>query len=301
MNDIKDQKIHFLKGLVFGALSFTLWGLLPLYWQLVQALSAYQVFAHRVVWSFLVLIPLLVYRREFSGFMVMLKTPKNWLLVLPMAFFISVNWLTYIWSVTQGYVIEASLGYFINPLVLTAFGTIFFKEKLAPLQWIAIGFAGLGVAIKTLSYGQVPWIAIILAVSFAIYGVLKKRSPFNATQGLAFETLIVGIPSIFYILLIESQGSGIHGNLPMMFWLLIAVSGLATATPLVLYGESTKHLPLTYLGLLQYIAPTISLILGIYVFKEPFDTTALLAFSLIWLGLLLFTYASFKGTKGGGA
>lgn len=278
-----------LLGLVLGGLSFTIWGLLPLYWRLVQALSPYQVFAHRVVWSFFFLLPILYYRREARAFFGLLRSPMAWLKIMPLAIFISVNWLTYIYSVTQGYVVEASLGYYINPLVLTAFGMVFFREKLTFYQAIGILLAAVGVVIKTLAYGQVPWIALILAISFASYGLLKKLSPLNSTMGLTFETLVVGIPALLYLFWMEGAGQGIVGNLPLYFWLLIGVSGIATATPLLLYGEGTKRLPLKYMGILQYISPSISLVLGITVFKEAFPLESLIAFSFIWLGIFIFS------------
>lgn len=280
-------------GLLYGGLSFTLWGLLPLYWKLVQALSPYQVFAHRVVWSFGFMLPILYYRKELRSFFEMARSPRYWVKLFPLAFFISVNWLTYIWSVTQGYVVEASLGYYINPLVLTAFGMVFFKERLTKLQALGIVFAFVGVIVKTVAYGRVPWIALILAFSFASYGLLKKLSTQTSTVSLSFETLIVGVPSLIYLLWMESAGSGIVGNLPASFWLLIGLSGIATATPLLLYGEGTKRLPLKYMGILQYISPSISLALGVAVFGESFDSSNWIAFGFIWIGVVLFSLSGF--------
>lgn len=167
MSNPSNTRKQTLLGFLYGGLSFTIWGLLPLYWQLVQALTPYQVFAHRVVWSFFFLLPILAFRKELKTFYELLINPKVWIKLVPAAIFISINWLVYIWSVTQGYVIEASLGYYINPLVLTCFGIIFFKERLTKMQALGIGSAAIGVIIKTLSYGQVPWIALILAFSFA--------------------------------------------------------------------------------------------------------------------------------------
>ncbi len=297
MNNTQNTRQQTIIGLIYGGLSFTLWGLLPLYWRLVQALSPYQVFAHRVVWSFFFLVPIMAYRKELNDFLKLVKSPKAWLKIAPAALFISVNWLTYIWSVTQGFVIEASLGYYINPLVLTIFGMIFFKERLTRLQAIGIVAAAIGVMIKTLAYGQVPWIALILAFSFASYGLLKKLSPLNTTIGLSFETLIVGMPAMVYLALMEGANQGIVGNLHVSFWLLIGLSGIATATPLLLYSEGTKRLPLKYMGILQYISPTLSLILGITVFGENFDQTALIAFLFIWLGVVLFSLSGLLNKK----
>ena len=210
-------------------------------------------------------------------------------MVLP--FFISINWLVYIWAVNNGYVLESSLGYFMNPLVLTLFGHFFFKEKLTTLQKVGMGFALAGVLAKTVLYGRIPYIGITLAISFAAYGVMKKKAQVDSMTGLAFETLIIGIPALFYITFVETSGVGITGNLPGSFWFLIALSGIATATPLILYAEGAKKLPLSTLGFLQYIAPTITLFLGIYVFGETFDYRSFAAFGLIWVGLVIFSYS----------
>lgn len=290
-------KKSYLIGLFFGAASFTIWGLLPLYWKLVASLTPYQIFSHRVVWSLLFITLILLLQKELKGFFALLKQPKMWLKILGPACFISINWLTYIWSVNNGYVIESSLGYYINPLVLTIFGFIFFKERLNRLQITGIALAALGVIYKTLTYGQVPYIALILAVSFAIYGVLKKFSQLDSVKGLGFETLIISIPSLFYLLGQESAGLGISGNLPLHFWLLIALSGIVTATPLIFYAESTKRLPLNVVGFLQYISPTLSLFLGIFVFKETFDFNSLISFILIWSGLIFFSLSQYLAVK----
>lgn len=193
--------------------------------------------------------------------------------------------------------IESSLGYFINPLVLTAFGAIFYKERLTKLQFIGIGLATVGVLIKSIYYGQIPYIALVLAFSFAIYGLLKKKSKVDSLNGLAFETLVIGIPALIYVLQTEFSGSGIAGNLPSYYWGLIAMSGVATATPLLLYAEGTKRLPLSVVGFLQYIAPTIMLFLGVIVFKEPFNQSDLFPFVLIWIGLMCFSYSQYKLLK----
>lgn len=288
------ERKRYVEGLIMGASAFILWGLLPLYWKLVKAISPYQIFAHRVVWSFVFVMVILSVRQLLPTFKKTIENPKNWLGILGPAFFISINWLLYIWAVNNDYVIESSLGYFINPLVLTLFGAVFYKERLTKLQMTGITIAGAGVLLKSVVYGQVPYIALVLAFSFAMYGLLKKKSSLDSLNGLAFETLIIGIPAILYILFIESQGNGINGNLPWYFWLLIGISGIATATPLLLYAEGTKRLPLNVVGFLQYIAPTIMLALGVVVFGEPFSKGDLVPFVLIWIGLVCFSYSQYR-------
>jgi len=289
MNDKK-----YIEGLFFTGTAFVLWGLLPLYWKFVSVITPYQIFVQRVVWSLLFLVILIGFKNGLGSFINVIKKPENWLKVLGPSIFISINWLVYIWGVNNGYVIETSLGYYINPLILTVLGGIFFKEKLNRYEKIGISFAVLGVVMKTVMYGRVPYIALILAVSFAIYGLLKKKSSFDSLTGLGFETVLIGVPSLVYLIFTEQSGNGITGNLEWTFWLLIATSGVATAVPLLLYSEGTKRLPLSVIGFMQYIAPTIMLFLGIFVFKEPFDLKALTPFVFIWIGLGFFTYSQYK-------
>lgn len=291
------DKKEYIKGLISGGLAFTLWGLLPLYWKMLKVISPYQIFAHRVFWSLIFIWTILLYKGKLKSYFKTISNKETLKGVLAPAIFISINWLTYIWGVNNNYVIECSLGYYLNPLVLTMFGAIFFHERLGRLQKIGLGFAVVGVMIKTLSYGKVPWLALILAVSFAIYGLLKKKSGYSSLMGLGFETLIVAIPATVYLLFVEATSKGIIGNLSPWFWLLIATSGMVTAVPLLLYAEGTKRLPLTVVGFLQYIAPTIGLFLGIFVFKEPFKAIELIPFSLIWLGLACFSYSQYHMLK----
>jgi len=288
------DKKRYVEGLIMAIIAFTIWGLLPLYWKLVNAITPYEIFSQRVVWSFLFVMIVIALKGNFVALKNIIKEANNWLKVIGSAVFISINWLTYIWSVNNGYVIETSLGYYINPLVLTLFGAIFFKEKLDRLQKIGIGFAATGVVLKAIMYGQIPFVSLVLAFTFAIYGLLKKKSHIDSLNGLAFETLIVGVPALIYLVSVESSGQGIVGNLKPSFWFLIALSGIVTAVPLLLYAEGTKRLPLNIVGFLQYIAPTIALILGIYVFKEPFDTKAMFPFVFIWIGLGIFSYSQYK-------
>jgi len=291
------NKKEYIKGLIYGGLAFIIWGLLPLYWKLVKALNPYQVFTHRVFWSVIFVSIVMIYKHQFKDFLHLLKDRKNWFVTLGPAFFISINWLTYIWGVNNGFVIETSLGYYMNPLVLTLLGAIFYRERLDRLQAIGIGLAGIGVLIKVFAYGDIPVLALVLAVSFAIYGLLKKKSKFSSLTGLGFETVIVGLPASIMILFTEVSGQGISGNMHASFWGLIALSGALTAIPLLLYGEGTKRLPLKIVGFLQYIAPTIGLFLGIFVFNEPFSMNELVPFLIIWAGLICFVVSQVRMLK----
>lgn len=288
-----DRK-KYLQGLLYGSAAYFMWGFLPLYWKLVSALSPYQIFAQRVVWSCLFVVVLLRLTGGLKPFLEKLKSQKTWVGGLAAAAFISVNWLTYIWGVNNGFVVECSLGYYINPLMLTLFGRLLYGERMTRLQGAGIFSALLGVALSTWFYHRIPVIGLTLALSFAVYGVLKKRSGLDSLQGLTLETLIVGAPSLVYLIYSETGGLGITGNLPAWFWGLIALSGVATSVPLLAYAEGAKRLPLNVLGFLQYISPTIGLILGVTVFGEPFDGRSLISFGFIWLGLGLFTWSQIR-------
>lgn len=291
-----DRK-NYIAGLIYGASAFTMWGLLPLYWKLVSAITPYQIFAQRVVWSFFFITFILLIRKRLPILKAALKSGNEWRKILLPSLFISINWLLYIWAVNNNFVIETSLGYYINPLVLTLFGYVFYKERLNTHQKIGIGLAAIGVTVKTVLYGKLPIVALVLAVCFGTYGLLKKKSNLDSLTGLGFETMIIGFPSLIYMGMMEFSGQGITGNLPGSFWLLIALSGIVTATPLLMYAESTKKLPLNVVGFLQYISPTIALMLGIFVFGEPFEIGSLIAFSFIWIGLGFFSYSQFKLLK----
>jgi chloramphenicol-sensitive protein RarD len=285
-----DRK-EYIQGMIIGVSAYLIWGLLPLYWKLVGQISPIQIFSHRVVWSFLFISIIMIVWKKGEAFRKEISSIRNWLYFLWPSIFISINWIVYIWAVNNGFVLETSLGYYMNPLMVTLFGSLYLKEKLSRLQKFGIGFASLGVLIKTITFGKLPIIALVLALSFSIYGLLKKKSRVDSLTGLAFETLIIGIPSLIYMIIVETSGKGISGNLPVSFWPLVMMSGVLTALPLLLYAEGLKKLPMTVMGFIQYLSPTIGLILGVFVFKEPFDLSSLIAFGLIWIGIGFFIYS----------
>lgn len=288
-----DRKTY-LEGLMSGTMAYLIWGLLPIYWRMVHALSPYQLVAQRVIWSLIFVALLLRVKGRLRAFRSVLLRRDIWLNGTAAALFISVNWLTYIWGVNNGYVIECSLGYYLNPLVLTVFGMLLYKEKMTSLQGWGLLLAAVGVFLNTWFYHKIPVVGLTLALSFAVYGVLKKRSGLDPLDGLALETLVVSGPASAYVLFAEVTGLGITGNQPYWFWALIALSGVATAVPLLLYAAGAQKLPLTVMGFLQYISPTIGLILGIFLFKEPFSSRSLLAFGFIWAGLVLFMVSQYR-------
>ncbi len=218
-----------------------------------------------------------------------LRKPRVLLTYTLTAVLLSVNWLIFIYGINSGQVVETSLGYFINPLLSVALGVVFLRERLRPMQWFPVGLAALGVLYLTLQYGSLPWIALGLAFSFGVYGLIKKIAPLGSLHGLSLETGIIFIPALLYLLYAESQGNGSFGHLGLNVTLLLAFAGVITALPLLLFGLAARSIPLTMLGILQYIAPTVQFLLGIFLYQEPFTVTRLVGFSIIWLALLIFT------------
>jgi chloramphenicol-sensitive protein RarD len=278
------------KGVLYAIGAYGLWGFLPIYWKALQAVPAIQILSHRFVWSFVFLITLILLRSEWRSFKTAVSDPRTILIYSLSACLLAVNWGTYIWGVNAGLVVETSLGYFINPLVSVLFGVFFLKERLRPLQWLPVGLAALGVIYLTFSYGSLPWVALILAFSFGLYGLLKKTAPLGSLYGLTLETAALFIPAVSFLLLTEMQGSGTFGHLGLSTTLLLAFTGVVTALPLLLFASAARSINLSLLGILQYIAPTCQFLLGVLVYDEPFTLERLGGFSLIWIALLIFSF-----------
>ncbi len=277
------------KGVLLAIGAYVLWALLPVYWKALQTVPAIQIIAHRFVWSVGFLVLLLLARGEWKQFRQEAFSRRNLLLFALSGGLLAVNWLTYIWGVNAGFVIETSLGYFINPLVSVLLGTLFLREKLRPLQWVPVGLAAVGVLYLTFTYGAVPWIALVLAFSFGIYGLLRKTAPLGSLYGLALETLIVFLPAAVFLLLVEFQGAGVVGKVSAWEGALLVLTGVATALPLLLFSSAARQINLSLIGILQYIAPTGQFLLGVLVYREPFTAERLVGFAIIWAALILYT------------
>ena len=275
-------------GVIFAAAAYTLWGFFPIYFKALKAVPAPQVLAHRIVWAFLFLLGVLAVRREV-GALRRLLTPRILVGYLGAGVLLAINWLAYVWGVAAGYIVETSLGYFINPLVSVVLGVLFLRERLRPWQWLPVGLAAVGVAYLTLEYGRLPWLALVLAFSFGLYGLLKKLALLNALHGLTLETGSVFLPALGYLVAVEVTGQAAFGHGPAVQTLLLALTGMVTAVPLLLFAGGARRVPLTTLGLLQYIAPSLQFLLGVFVYGEPFGLTQLVGFSLIWLALAIFS------------
>jgi chloramphenicol-sensitive protein RarD len=276
------------KGIWYGIAAYAIWGLFPLYWKAITDVPPFQIVAHRLVWSLVFLVLVILLRKDWAGLLPALKG-RTLLVYTAAACILTVNWLVYVWAVNSGFVVETSLGYFINPLVSVLMGVVFLREKLSTGKLIPVLIATAGVLYLTISYGSLPWISLALAFTFALYGLLKKLSPLGSLHGLTIETAILFIPSVIYLLFMESQGSGSLGHAGPLTTFLIVFAGVVTALPLLLFSSAARSIPLTTVGLLQYIAPTLQFLLGVVVYREHFSQDKLIGFGLIWLALLLFS------------
>ncbi len=272
--------------LVVGA--YVAWGFLPVYWKQLHQVPAPQLLSHRIFWSWLALMAVIGLRKEFKSLWAALKDPRVWRVYLAASLLIAANWLTYVWAVNAGFIVETSLGYFINPLISVLLGVVFLRERLRPWQWLPIGLAAAGVLYLALAYGALPWIALTLAFSFGFYGLVKKTAPLGSFHGLALETGILLLPAMLYLGHTGLAGQGAFLKLGWRSDFLLAGAGLVTTIPLLMFASGAKRIPLTLMGFLQYIAPTLQFLLGVLVYREPFTRTQLAGYGLVWTALVLF-------------
>lgn len=287
-------------GILFAAFSYILWGFLPLYWKALQHVPAWELLAHRILWSLVFMLVILLAMKQLRGLPAQLKdlfsNKKRTLGITLASICITLNWGLYIWAVNTNNIVEASLGYYINPLVSILLGIIVLKEKLSLWQTISICIAALGVLILTVNFGSFPWIAIILAVSFGFYGLLKKMVQLGAVMGLTIETLLLAPCALLFLSMVQTGENAAFG-MDVLTTLLLIGAGVATAVPLLLFASGAKRIPLSMVGLLQYLAPTISLILGVFLYNEPFTKIHLIAFMCIWAALTIYTLTLTKGLR----
>jgi chloramphenicol-sensitive protein RarD len=276
------------KGIWRAVGAYATWGVLPIYWRLIHAVPAMQVLGHRIVWSCALLAVVIFFTRGWSGVRETLFTKRTLLLSAVAALLIGSNWLTYVWSVTNGHIVEASLGYFINPLVTVLFGVLFFRERLRPLQWVSLGIATMGVVYVTAMHGALPWIALTLAITFALYALVKKMAHLGPMHGLAVETSILLIPAVVFLIVIDASGQGAfaRGDLPAT--VLLIGTGAITTIPLLLFASAAQRIPLATVGILQYISPSIQLLIGIMMFGEQFTHIHAIGFGCVWVSLALY-------------
>ena len=278
---MKTQKL----GLIYGVSAYVLWGMFPLYWPLLEPANPLEIVSHRAVWTLIFCVIVLAITHALKSTLATFRRPKVAIKLFLASILISINWLIYIWATNNGHVVEASLGYYINPLIIIAFGVILLKEKMRRLQWVAVSIATVGVIILTVDYGRLPWVALGLALSWGTYGLVKKQLGLGALEGLAIETMIAFIPYCGYLIFIGSKGEGQFGNGAGLTILLIS-AGAVTAIPLLLFNGSTTRLPYSTIGLMQYITPTIQFSIGVWVNNEAMPTARWLGFIFIWLALI---------------
>jgi chloramphenicol-sensitive protein RarD len=286
---------------VLGALAaigaYFLWGILPIYWKLISGASPEEVLFHRILWSFIFMIIILLVTRNMKTFSKDIKeliaAPKRLVIIASAAIVVTLNWYIFIWSVDNGHVVQASLGYYINPLISVLLGLFFLKEKLTFWQIASFVIAFVGVLIMTIQVGVFPWISLSLAVTFGLYGLLKKTVRLKAMTGLTIETAIVTPISLLYLFFIDPNNQPFHWATPSLAFLLMG-AGIVTAIPLLLFAVGANRISLTMIGFFQYIAPTLMLIIGTLIYHEPFDREHLFSFIMIWISLAIFTLAKTK-------
>jgi chloramphenicol-sensitive protein RarD len=271
------------------------WGLFPFYWKQIESVPALQVMGHRIVWSFLTLFAVTLWMGQGSRFREAVRTGRGLLLYALAAVLISANWFTYIWAVNHNYIVQTSLGYFINPLVTVLMGVVIFGERLRRLQWVAVGCATAGVLYLTIANGEIPWISLALTATFASYSALKKMAPLGAIEGLTVETACVTAPAMLYLAYADRSGSGAFLHAGATTTLYLTGAGFVTTIPLLLFASSVREIPLTLMGVLQFVSPTLQLLTGVLFYHEPFARDQLLGFSGVWIGLAIFFSAQARG------
>jgi chloramphenicol-sensitive protein RarD len=286
-------------GLIFGASAYLLWGLFPLFWPLLRPASTLEILAQRMAWSLVVVAAILGCSGGFGGVRTVLRNPRQRTLLAAAAVLVSINWGTYIYGVNTGRVVETSLGYFINPIFTILLGVIVLRERLRPMQWISVGIGTIAVVVIAVDYGRPPWIALTLATSFGLYGFCKKRAGVGAVDSLAVETMVMFLPAIVTITIIGAQGNLAFGRVSVGNSLLLASSGIVTAIPLLLFAGATRRLPLSVLGLLQYLAPVLQFAVGVGIRHESVPFAEYVGFGLVWVALILLGIDGLRAQRAG--
>ncbi|MFJ4838285.1 EamA family transporter RarD [Streptomyces sp. NPDC088746] len=284
-------------GLLYGIGAYGMWGLVPLFWPLLEPSGAVEILAHRMVWSLGVVGIALLFLRRWAWIGELLRQPRRLGLIAIAATVISVNWGLYIWSVNNGHVVEASLGYFINPLVTIAMGVLLLGERLRPVQWTAVATGFAAVLVLAIGYGQPPWISLVLAFSFATYGLVKKKVDMGGLESLAAETAVLFVPALGFLLWLGASGDATFLAGGAGHGALLAATGLVTAIPLVCFGAAAIRVPLSVLGLLQYLAPVFQFALGILYFHEEMPPERWAGFALVWVALMLLTWDALRTAR----
>ena len=286
-----------MSGFWSGVAAYTIWGLVPLYWKLLKHVPAIQVLGHRIVWSLAVLIILVAAMRRGSRATLSAVSGRVLGLYAIAAALIAANWFLYIYAVNAGFIVETSLGYYITPLVNVLFGVVVFHERMRPAQWVAIAIAAVGVVQLTFAYGALPWIAFGLAGSFGSYGLAKKKAPLDPVEGLTLETAILAPVAILFLIMLYRSGEGAFLRTGATSDALMIGGGLVTTVPLLLFAAAVRTVPLSVIGILQYIGPTLQFLLGVFVYEEPFSHSQLIGFSIVWAALAIYAGDSLRARR----
>jgi chloramphenicol-sensitive protein RarD len=293
------ENVETRRGLIFATSAYLMWGVFPLYFPLLEPAGTIEILAQRMVWSLVVVLIILRASGGFAGVWAVLRNRRQRTLLALAAAAVSVNWGTYIWGVNSHHVVETSLGYFINPLFTILLGVFVLGERLRPLQWVAVGIGTVAIIVITVDYGRLPWIALVLATSFGLYGFLKKRAAVGAVDSLAVETGVQFIPAVAALTVIALQGNLAFGHHGAGNSLLLAGAGLITAVPLLLFAAGIQRLPLSVIGLLQYLTPVLQLAVGVGIRHEPLPPAELAGFALVWVALIVLTVDGLRAQRRG--
>ena len=275
-------------GYLYAAAAFILWGVLPIFWKQLDTIPAPQLVAHRVCWSTLVLLPLATLTGHGAELWAVFRSPQRLFRQALAAVFVGANWLGFVWAITNGRMIESSLGYFLNPLLSVLLGVVLLGERLRPLQWAAVATAAVGVASLAGQYQRFPWLAFFLAGSFCLYGLAKKQTSLSALSSLTVETLLLFTPAALFLLAEHTAGRGVFGQVSWPITLLMMASGVITAVPLFCFSAAARTIPLSAIGLMQYLGPSLQFLLGLFVYEEPFDSGKLIGFVIVWIALAIY-------------
>lgn len=281
------------KGILLATTAYTLWGILPFYWKMLDHVPAYEILCHRMLWSLAFTTGLLSLKRHWQWFAQFRRNPRSLLFYLFSAVILAANWFIFIWAVNSGFILDASLGYFINPLVSILLGVIFLKEKLRAGQILAVVIAALGVLYLTFGYGKFPWVAMSLALTFGCYGLLRKTARLNSVEGLNLETIFMFIPALVFIIYLGITGRSAFVSSGWSTSLLLVFSGAVTAVPLILFAAGARRIPLNMVGFIQYITPTLNFFIGFLIYHEPLSAARLLGFVFIWIALAIYSFEGF--------
>ncbi|RIX48615.1 EamA family transporter RarD [Paenibacillus nanensis] len=284
-------------GLLYAIIAYIMWGLLPLYWKLFETTPAGEILSHRIIWSFVFVAILIAAQRKWSELRALAANRSSLLSLTVSSLLITANWMIFIWAVNNGHVVETSLGYYLTPLLNVLLGILFLREKPSKGQWLAVALAGAGVLFVAIDYGRFPWISVSLALSFGLYGLAKKKVSLESSLGLFMETAVVTPLALLYWIYLGATHTATAWSLSAGSLLLLLLAGAATALPLLFFAKAAKQLPLSTLGFVQYIGPSITLLLSVLVFDEHISTVLLVSFSLIWAALVVFAMSSIRRAK----